>query len=180
VSGHPSPLRYSPPMEVVTSVMDALVHPCVKHSGRSSERVPVLKIDREYRGGDGELHHDILRAIGRGSTWRKAIGSRDHLRRPGGSRPFPAWSCSFFFPSATGHTCLGFVWQDGEMKPLPTFGGNNGFATGANNHGQVVGWAENTVHDPTCIPPQVLQFRAALLDIRNDGSRNCRPSPATP
>jgi probable HAF family extracellular repeat protein len=46
------------------------------------------------------------------------------------------------------------------MRALPTLGGNNGFATGSNNRGQVVGWAENTVADPTCVPPQVLQFRA--------------------
>jgi probable HAF family extracellular repeat protein len=73
------------------------------------------------------------------------------------------WSCSAFFPGEpTGHICLGFVWESGVMRPLPTLGGNNGFATGVNNRGQVVGWAENTVHDPTCNPPQVLQFRAVL------------------
>jgi probable HAF family extracellular repeat protein len=75
-----------------------------------------------------------------------------------------AWSCSAFFPAATGRglRCLGFVWQDGAMRPLPTLGGTHGFATGANNRGQVVGWAENTVHDPTCVPPQQLQFRAVV------------------
>ncbi len=78
-----------------------------------------------------------------------------------------AWNCSFFFPTFTGHTCLGFVWQDGVMRPLPTLGGNNGFATGANNRGQVVGWAENTVHDPSCNTPQVLQFRAVRWDTRH-------------
>jgi probable HAF family extracellular repeat protein len=72
------------------------------------------------------------------------------------------WSCSAFFPTVTHHTCLGFVWEGGTMRSLPTFGGGNGFATGTNNRGQVVGWAENTVHDPTCVAPQVLQFRAAL------------------
>jgi probable HAF family extracellular repeat protein len=74
------------------------------------------------------------------------------------------WSCSAFFPAATGtgYQCLGFVWQDGVMKPLPTLGGTNGFATGTNNKGQTVGWAENTVHDPTCVAPQVLQFRAVV------------------
>jgi probable HAF family extracellular repeat protein len=46
------------------------------------------------------------------------------------------------------------------MRPLPTLGGTNGFATGSNNRGEIVGWAENTAHDPTCVPPQVLQFRA--------------------
>jgi len=72
------------------------------------------------------------------------------------------WSCSAFFPTTTGHTCLGFVWERGVMRPLPTLGGNNGFATGSNNRRQVVGWAENTVRDPTCVPPQVLQFRAVI------------------
>jgi probable HAF family extracellular repeat protein len=74
------------------------------------------------------------------------------------------WSCSAFFPAATatGHICLGFVWSEGVKRALPTLGGNNGFATGANNLGQVVGWAENAVHDPTCVPPQVLQFRAVI------------------
>ncbi len=48
------------------------------------------------------------------------------------------------------------------MRALPTLGGNNGFATGANSRGQVVGWAENTVHDLTCVPPQQLQFRPVV------------------
>jgi probable HAF family extracellular repeat protein len=83
------------------------------------------------------------------------------------ARPDPLgerWSCSAFFPAATGtgHQCLGFVWKDGVMRALPTLGGTNGFATGANNKGQVVGWAENTVHDPTCVAPQILQFRAVV------------------
>jgi probable HAF family extracellular repeat protein len=74
------------------------------------------------------------------------------------------WSCSAFFPGPNniGYTCLGFVWEKGVMRALPTLGGNNGFATGANNRGQVVGWAENTVRDPTCVAPQVLQFRAVI------------------
>ncbi len=76
------------------------------------------------------------------------------------------WSCAAFFPpaTATGPTCLGFAWRDNKMKPLPTLGGNNGFATGANDWGQIAGWAENTVHDSTCVPPQVLQFRAVVWD----------------
>ena len=72
------------------------------------------------------------------------------------------WSCSFFFPTVTKHKCVGFLWKDGVMNALPTLGGDNGFAAGINNHGQVVGWAENTTHDPTCTPPQVLQFEAVI------------------
>jgi probable HAF family extracellular repeat protein len=88
-----------------------------------------------------------------------------------------AWSCSAFFPTVTHHTCLGFVWDRGVMRPLPTLGGDNGFATGVNNRGQVVGWAENTVHDPTCNLPQVLQFRAVIWDTRRDQFRELPPLP---
>jgi probable HAF family extracellular repeat protein len=78
------------------------------------------------------------------------------------------WSCSAFFPgaTATGFTCLGFVWESGVMTALPTLGGNNGFATGSNNRGQTVGWAETAVHDSTCVAPQVLQFKAAIWGPR--------------
>ncbi len=73
------------------------------------------------------------------------------------------WSCWIFLSDLpSGHICRGFVWQSGRMQPLPTLGGYNGYAAGANNRGQVVGWAENTVHDPTCNAPQVLQFRAVI------------------
>ena len=74
------------------------------------------------------------------------------------------WSCRSFFgpPNNTGFTCLGFVWENGLMRALPTLGGNNGFATGVNNRREIVGWAENSVRDPTCVPPQVLQFRAVI------------------
>jgi probable HAF family extracellular repeat protein len=51
------------------------------------------------------------------------------------------------------------------MKRLPTLGGNNGFATDVNDRGQVVGWAETRVHDPTCNAPQVLQFRAVVWEL---------------
>ncbi|HMF10478.1 MAG TPA: hypothetical protein VKJ00_15170 [Thermoanaerobaculia bacterium] len=84
-----------------------------------------------------------------------------------------SWSCAAFFPAATGTgpTCLGFAWRNNEMKPLPTLGGNNGFATGSNDWGQIVGWAENTVHDSTCVPPQVLQFRAVVWEHFGDSVR---------
>lgn len=79
------------------------------------------------------------------------------------------WSCSAFFSAATraGYRCLGFRWRDGVMTPLPTLGGTHGFAAGTNNLGQTVGWAENTVHDTTCVAPQVLQFRAVMWDASN-------------
>jgi len=115
------------------------------------------------------------------------------------------WSCSAFFPTApTHHICLGFVWHfglmtplsgvegnnsgsasvksqsPGMMIPLPTLGGNNGYASGVNNLGQVVGWAENTVHDPTCVSPQVLQFEAVIYGPEKDQIRELQPLPGDP
>jgi probable HAF family extracellular repeat protein len=78
------------------------------------------------------------------------------------------WSCFYFFPVATptGHTCRGFVWKGGVMTGLPTLGGNHGYAAGANSRGDVVGWAETPMADPSCNPPQILQFLA--VDWRLD------------
>ena len=80
------------------------------------------------------------------------------------------WSSSAFYgaPFNIGFINLGFVWEQclNQMRGLPNFpGGNNGFTTGANNFRQAVGWAENDVHDPTCISPQVLQFRPAMWSL---------------
>src|SRR5882724_456227 len=78
------------------------------------------------------------------------------------------WSSAAFYgpPNNVGFINLGFVWEQGQMRELPTFpGGNNGFATGANNLGEVVGWAENDVHDTACVSPQVLQFRPAVWEL---------------
>ncbi len=78
-----------------------------------------------------------------------------------------AWSSAAFYstPNNVGFINLGFVWEGGQMRGLPTLGGDNGFATGANNFGQVVGWAENTVHDTMCVAPQVLQFRPVMWGL---------------
>ena len=85
--------------------------------------------------------------------------SQTSTPEPNGER----WSCSAFFGGQSGYVCLGFVWQNNTMKALPPLpGGNNSFATGSNNTGRIVGWAENGVHDPTCVAPQVLQFRPVV------------------
>jgi probable HAF family extracellular repeat protein len=77
-----------------------------------------------------------------------------------------AFSCwPFFAPGVpTGKICKGFRWENGKLTALPPFpGGYNSYATAANNRGQVVGWAENGVHDSTCNPAfQILRFRAVL------------------
>ncbi|MGH9120309.1 MAG: hypothetical protein ACRD0A_21300 [Acidimicrobiales bacterium] len=87
------------------------------------------------------------------------------------------WSCGWLFPTDTDHVCRGFVWERGTMRPLPTHGGTHGFAAGANNRGQVVGWAETADEDPTCNSPQVLGFHAALWDIRRDRITALPPLP---
>ncbi len=77
-----------------------------------------------------------------------------------------AWSCSAFFFGPDGYICRGFSWQDGVMSELSTLGGYDGYAAGVNNQGRVVGWAENTVRDPTCAGTQVLQFEAVMWGPR--------------
>lgn len=73
------------------------------------------------------------------------------------------WSCFYFFsgPHANnGKACRGFAWERGRMRPLlPLPGGTHSFAAGANNLGEIVGWAENAVVDDTCVAPQKLQFK---------------------
>ncbi len=59
--------------------------------------------------------------------------------------------------------CLPFLWRNGIMTPLPTLGGNNGFAQGVNNRGQVAGVAENTELDLTCTAPS-LQFKPVIWE----------------
>lgn len=98
-------------------------------------------------------------------------GERDSLNE--------SWSCSPFFPGGrrTGHVCRGFFWEGGVMVPLPTWGGTHGFATGINNRGQAVGWAETRVRDSTCNAPQVLQFRAAVWEPKRGRMTELRPIP---
>ena len=93
-----------------------------------------------------------------------------------------AFSCWPFYASGapTRKTCNGFRWMNGVMTPLPPFpGGYNSYATAANSRGQIVGWAENGVHDATCDPAfQVLQFRAVIW--RPDGKmQELPPLPGT-
>jgi len=91
-----------------------------------------------------------------------------------------AFSCwPFFAPGVpTGKICKGFRWEKGELTPLPPFsGGYNSYATAANNRGQIVGWAENGVHDSTCNPTfQILQFRAVIWES-NGTMRELPPLP---
>jgi probable HAF family extracellular repeat protein len=72
------------------------------------------------------------------------------------------------FGFSSGNSCVAFAWQFGQMTQLPGLGGNNSIGAGDNDLGQIVGWAENTVHDPTCQSggglTQVLQFEAVVWE----------------
>ena len=82
--------------------------------------------------------------------------------------PADNFSCYPFYAtgSPTGKVCKGFRWANGVMTPLPPFpGGINSYATAVNNRGEIVGWAENGVQDPSCnTAVQTLQFRAAMWE----------------
>ncbi|HEV2112340.1 MAG TPA: hypothetical protein VGT99_13360 [Gammaproteobacteria bacterium] len=91
------------------------------------------------------------------------------------------WSCALaVFGDAVGvgqHDCVGFVWKGGVMTPLPTLGGYDGFATSVNDEGEIVGWAETTLHDPSCnANGQVLQFEAVMW-VKDGGHYVARALP---
>jgi probable HAF family extracellular repeat protein len=92
------------------------------------------------------------------------------------------FSCPVFGFSS-GNSCVAFAWRDGKMSPLPGLGGNNSVGAGNNDLGQIVGWAENSVHDPTCVSgnglTQVLQFEATVWEERG-GSWQVRQLPPFP
>jgi probable HAF family extracellular repeat protein len=73
--------------------------------------------------------------------------------------PFGEDWCGF----GTNQICLSFIWNNGVRTLIPTLGGNNGEVADIDSSGQLIlGFAETTFHDPTCIPPQILGFEAFL------------------
>ena len=89
------------------------------------------------------------------------------------------WACELvgFLPQSTDLICRGFVWQGGPLRELPTLGGNHGFATGINNAGQIVGWAETPLLDRTCSQSsaQKLRFRAVVYDLNGGSDQKIKP-----
>ena len=94
--------------------------------------------------------------------------------------PNDNFSCYPFYAlgSPTGKVCNGFRWANGVMTALPPFpGGLNSYATAVNNRGEIVGWAENGIQDPTCDTTlQTLQFRAVIWEP-NGAMQELRPLP---
>jgi hypothetical protein len=68
----------------------------------------------------------------------------------------------------TGLTCRPFLWRKGQMRALPTLGGNNGQASAMNNRGQITGFAENGTLDSTC-PPGATNNRIILPTLWEKG-----------
>jgi probable HAF family extracellular repeat protein len=72
--------------------------------------------------------------------------------------PYDENFCGF----GTSHTCLGFSWQNGKMRPLPTLGGNNDNANDINWRGQIVGASETSTKDSSCSSPRVFDFLGVI------------------
>jgi probable HAF family extracellular repeat protein len=75
--------------------------------------------------------------------------------------PFAEDFCGY----GTNLICLPIVWRNDikKMTPLPTLGGNNGWAAGINDQNEVAGVAENTTQEPTCAgTSQVFQFKPVV------------------
>jgi probable HAF family extracellular repeat protein len=111
-----------------------------------------------------ELKVDIG-APGLGGPNSIAFGDNERFQSAGEaetSTPDPKGEdfCGF----GTHLTCLPFLWQDGGMIQLPTFGGNNGVAKTISNRGEVAGFAEDSTPDPGCPAPQVLHFKPVVWE----------------
>jgi probable HAF family extracellular repeat protein len=72
-------------------------------------------------------------------------------------------------------TCLPFLWQNFNMSALPTLGGNNGQASGINNGGQIVGFAENGTVDSSC-PANKTNNRTQLPVLWENGKAKALPT----
>ncbi len=72
-------------------------------------------------------------------------------------------------------TCRPFLWQFFHMSALPTLGGNNGEASAINEHGEIVGMAENGNVDSTC-PPGTMNNRIQLPVLWENGRAHALPT----
>jgi len=147
----------------------------VRHATIWSLRAPQTPIDLSSLGGA---------AFNSSIAWpvKNNVGLVSGISETGAVNPLgETWSCGFFF-ATSGNVCYGFVMSVFDpsrtlhpLKPLP--GGINSYATGTNDWGTTVGWAENGVHDTTCASDsnQVLQFKPVTWSLGHELPRRQLP-----
>ena len=147
----------------------------VRHATIWSLRAPQTPIDLSSLGGAG-FNSSIAWPV------KNNVGLVSGISETGAVNPLgETWSCGFFF-ATSGNVCYGFVMSVFDpsrtlhpLKPLP--GGINSYATGTNDWGTTVGWAENGVHDTTCASDsnQVLQFKPVTWSLGHELPRRQLP-----
>jgi probable HAF family extracellular repeat protein len=102
-------------------------------------------------------------ADGPSANGEAAIGSETSTVDPNGED---------FCGYGTHLQCLGAVWRYGKLKALPNLpGGRNANAFGINDLGQLVGFAESNVADPSCANATAFQthrFQAVMWEKDGD------------
>jgi probable HAF family extracellular repeat protein len=125
-----------------TESMDGYLDVKGNFVGRAVINVDGLKVDLGTLGGrDSWIYWGGINEQG------EAVGEAETSILERNGEDF----CGF----GTGLTCRPFLWQNGDMKALPTLGGNNGLASAINNRGQITGKAQTMVTDPGCPPYQI-------------------------
>ena len=78
----------------------------------------------------------------------------------------------------THRQCLGAVWKNGDLKPLPPLpGGYNSQAYSINNQNEIAGFSDTGVRDATCAAPfQVTRFVGVIWDAHRN-PRALKPLP---
>jgi probable HAF family extracellular repeat protein len=91
------------------------------------------------------------------NAWGQVVGEAETSTSDPNGEDF----CGF----GTHLICLPTMWESGKPNALPTLGGNNGVVSRNNNWGVAAGWAETSVDDPACPPPQKLQFKPVAWEF---------------
>ena len=81
--------------------------------------------------------------------------------------------CAF----GSGFRCVPFIWQNSVMSQLATLGGPNAIATTINNNGWILGQAQTSVTDETCVEPVVHQYQSVIWGPLAGQMRVLRPLP---